>query len=172
MGLTIHWSFEGPKTRTEASAIIEKMRQRAMDLPFESVGEIVRFKGEQANFDNDPPDSPYTWLKIQARETIWTNGGRTGWDCPAKEIIGFRIIVAPGCEPMEIFLATYPKTILIEDERTRKPKRLRTNLAAWSACDFCKTQYASDACCGGIPNFLKHTFLSAAYWTTPRNWAC
>ena len=29
MGLTIHWNFKGPKAKTEATAIIEKMRQRA-----------------------------------------------------------------------------------------------------------------------------------------------
>ena len=47
MGLTIHWSFQGPQKKSEATAIIEKMRQRAMDLPFESVGDIVHFKGEE-----------------------------------------------------------------------------------------------------------------------------
>ena len=54
MGLTIHWAFKGPKAKTEAKAIIEKLRQRAMDLPFESVSEIVRFKGEEAQFERDP----------------------------------------------------------------------------------------------------------------------
>lgn len=155
MGLTIHWAFQGPKTKTDAQAIIEKMRQRAMDLPFESVGEILHFKGKDAQFDHDPPDSEYRWLKIQARETISTKDGRIGWDCPAQEIIGFQINVAPGSEWMEIFLATYPRTIQIEDERTRKPKRLRTNLSAWLGRGFCKTQYASDARCGGVPNFLR-----------------
>ena len=155
MGLTIHWSFQGPQKNTEAKAVIEKMRQRAMDLPFEAVGDIVHFKGRDAQFDNDPPDGEYRWLKIQARETIWTKDGRIGWDCPAKEIIGFQINVAPGSEWMEIFLATYPKTIMVEDEWTRRPKRLRTNFSAWSGSGFCKTQYASDARCGGVPNFLR-----------------
>ena len=155
MGLTIHWSFQGPQKKSEATAIIEKMRQRAMDLPFESVGDIVHFKGEQAQFDHDPPNGEYTWLKIQARETIWSQDGRTGWDCPAQEIVGFQIDVAPGSEWMDVFLATYPRTIQIEDERTRRPKRLRTSLAACSGRGFCKTQYASDARCGGVPNFLR-----------------
>jgi hypothetical protein len=155
MGLTVHWSFQGPKTKTDAQAIIEKMRQRAMDLPFEAVGEIVHFKGKDAQFDNDPPNGKHTWLKIQARETIWNKDRTIGWDCPAREIVGFQIIVAPGSEPMEIFLATYPKTITVEDERTRKPKRLRTNLSAWSGGGFCKTQYASHPKCGGVANFLR-----------------
>ena len=155
MGLTIHWSFQGPQKKSEATAIIEKMRQRAMDQPFESVGEIVHFKGKDAQFDHDPPNSKYTWLKIQARETIWNKEQTIGWDCPAQEIIGFQIYVAPGSEWMEIFLATYPKTILVADERTGNPKRLRTNLAAWSGGGFCKTQYASRPDCGGVPNFLR-----------------
>ena len=167
MGLTIHWSFQGPQKKSEATAIIEKMRQRAMDLPFESVGEIVHFKGEQAQFDHDPPNGEYTWLKIQARETIWSQDGRIGWDCPAQEIVGFQIDVAPGSEWMEVFLATYPKTIQIEDERTRRPKRLRTNLAACSGRGFCKTQYASDARCGGVPNFLR-AHLSVCRSVGPR----
>ena len=155
MGLTIHWSFQGPQKKSEATAIIDKLRERAMDLPFESVGDVVRFKGKDAQFDNDPPDSPYTWLKLQAGETIWSEDGRIGWDCPAQEIVGFQIDVAPGSEWMEIYLATYPKTILIEDERTRRPKRLRTNHSAWSGSGFCKTQYASRPDCGGVPNFLR-----------------
>ena len=73
-----------------------------MDLPFESVGKIVHFKGEQANFDHDPPDSEYLWLKIQARETIWTKDGTIGWDCCPQEIIGFQINVAPGSEWMDL----------------------------------------------------------------------
>jgi hypothetical protein len=155
MGLTIHWSFQGPQKKSEAKTVIEKMRQRAMDLPFESVGEVVHFKGKDAQFDNDPPNGKYTWLKIQARESIWNKERTIGWDCPAREIIGFQINVAPGSEPMEIFLATYPKTITVEDEWTRKPKRLRTNLSDWAGGGFCKTQYASHPKCGGVPNFLR-----------------
>jgi hypothetical protein len=154
MGLTIHWSFQGPKTETEAKAIVEKMRQRAMDLPFMSVSEIVHFKGKKAQFSQDC-DEPFRWLKIQARETVWTNGGRIGWDCPAEEIIGFQILVAPGSESMEVFLATYPKTITVEDEWSGGRKRLRTNRHDWSGEAFCKTQYASNSECGGVANFLR-----------------
>ena len=155
MGLTIHWSFQGPQKKSEATAIIEKMRQRAMDLPFETVGEVVHFKGKAAQFDNDPPNGEYRWLKIQARECIWNKARTIGWDCPAEEIVGFQINVAPGSEWMEVFLATYPKTIQINDERTGRAKRIRTNLTAWAGGGFCKTQYASHPDCGGIPNFLR-----------------
>ena len=154
MGLTIHWHFQGPKTKIEARAVIEKMRQRAMDLPFESVGEIAEFKGENAQFDRDGQNSPFRWLKIQARETVWSKDGRFGWDCPAKEIIGFQILVAPGSEPMEVFLATYPKTITVKDDWGRG-KRLPTNRHDWSGEAFLKSQYASNSRWGGVANFLR-----------------
>jgi hypothetical protein len=50
MGLTIHWSFQGPLLKADALAVIEKMRQRALDLPFESVSEIGQFQGPVASF--------------------------------------------------------------------------------------------------------------------------
>lgn len=153
MGLTIHWSFQGPQTKSEAKGIIETMRQRAMDLPFESVGDIVHFNGKDAQYEYDPLNGKFRWLKIQARETIWNKDATIGWDCPAKEILGFQINVAPGSEWMEVFLATYPKTLLVEDGRTRK--RLRTHRCGWSGNGFCKTQYASRPDCGGVPNFLR-----------------
>lgn len=153
MGLTIHWHFQGPKTKPEAQAIIEKMRQRAMDLPFVSVSEVVHFKGKKAQFSQDQ-NEPFRWLKIQSRETVWTDEGRTGWDCPATEIVGFEILVAPGSEPMNIFLATYPKSILVTNDWGRR-KRLQTNRHDWSGLAFTKTQYASNPKCGGVPNFLR-----------------
>jgi hypothetical protein len=50
---------------------------------------------------------------------------------------------------MELFLAAYPKTMMVE------AKRIRTNHSTWSGTGFCKTQYASNARCGGVPNFLR-----------------
>ena len=46
MGLTIHYSLQSD-TRSErkARSLVEQLRQRAMDLPFENVGEIVEAKG-------------------------------------------------------------------------------------------------------------------------------
>ena len=155
MGLTIHWSFQGPKTKPEARAIIAKMRQRAMDLPFDSVSELIHLKGPNAQFERGRKDDEFGWLKIMASQTIWNAEQTLGWDCPAQEIIGFQIDVAPGSEPMELYLASYPKTIQVEDERTGAPRRMRTNLSTWSGRGFCKTQYASDPDCGGVPNFLR-----------------
>ena len=59
---------------------------------------------------------------------------------------------------MSVFLATYPKTILVTDQEVGRPKRMRTELRGWSGKGFCKTQYASDPRCGGIANFLRAHF--------------
>ena len=49
MGLTIHWSFQGPPLKADAKAVIEKMRQRALDLPFDSVSEIAELQRRKRN---------------------------------------------------------------------------------------------------------------------------
>ena len=155
MGLTIHWDWHGPKSRDEAQTVIERMRQRALDLPFESVSDVVNFEGDDATFHRGAEEDEFDWLKVQARHTIWNDDYSTGWACKPQEIIGFEIAVAPGSEPMNVILATYPKTIQITDRNTGRRKRLRTGRHDWSGQGFCKTQYASDPQCGGVPNFLR-----------------
>ena len=155
MGLTIHWNWHGPKSRNEAKAVVEKMRQRALDLPFESVSEVVQFEGDDARFDLAKRDDEFGWLKVQSRQSVWNKEGTVGWDCLPKEIVGLQILVAPGSEPMEVILGTYPKTIEVTDRQTGKTKRIRTGFQDWLGRGFCKTQYASDPACGGIRNFLR-----------------
>lgn len=155
MGLTIHWNWHGPKSGSEAEAIVEKLRQKALDLPFESVSEIVHFKGDNARFDLAKRNDDFRWFKVQARQSVWTKDRTIGWDCMPTEIIGFQILVAPGSEPMEVILATHPKTIQVKDQQTGKTKRLRTGFQDWLGRGFCKTQYASDPQCGGVRNFLR-----------------
>lgn len=155
MGLTIHWNWQGPKSRDEARTAIEQLRQRALDLPFEAVSEVVNLQGDDATFHHCAEEDAFGWLKTQARHTVWNRSYTTGWDCMPLEIIAFEILVASGSEPMNVILATYPKTIMIEDERTGRQMRLRTDRHGWSGRGFTKTQYASDPQCGGIPNFLR-----------------
>jgi hypothetical protein len=155
MGLTISWDWQAPDGGKEAESIIAQMHKRAMDLPFESVGEIVHFKGEDARFERGRPDDEFRWFKLQAQRSHWNREAKFEWDCPAMEIVGFDINVAPGSEWMSVFLATYPKTILAADQESGRPKRIRTGLHGWSGKGFSKTQYASDPRCGGVANFLR-----------------
>jgi hypothetical protein len=149
MGLTIHWDWRGPKSRDEVRAVVEQLRQRALDLPFESVGDIAHFEGDNARSDQGSPDDDFHWLKIQARHILLSKNRTLHWDCFPSEIVGFEILVAPGSEPMEAFLATYPTTIQVEG------KRLRTERRDWCGRGSCKTQYASDPQFGGAANFLR-----------------
>ena len=154
MGLTIHWSFQGPPLRADAKAVIEKMRQRALDLPFESVSGVVHFQGPETIFEPENDDD-FGWLKVISNQIVWNQDLSLGRQCPARELIGFLIGVAPGTDLMGVYLADYPKTITAKGERTGKPRRLPTDLTSWCGSGFCKTQYASHPDCGGIPTFLR-----------------
>ena len=51
MGLTIHYQLKSD-TRSPAQArqLVEKLRQRALDLPFAEVGEVVELKGDACDY--------------------------------------------------------------------------------------------------------------------------
>lgn len=154
MGLTIHYSLES-KTRSvrQVRSIVEQLRQRAMDLPFKSVGDIVELKGDQCNFEKMPHDDPHRWLLIQASQYIpfQVDGGYESYATVSpSHVIAFEAWPGEGCEPANIGLCRYPGVIEVEEG-----KRRRTGLAGWSWQSFCKTQYASDPNCGGVENFLR-----------------
>ncbi len=153
MGLTVHWSFQGPPLKADAEAVIEQMRQRALDLPVESVSEVVHFQGPETIFDQEEDD--LGWLKVISEQMIWNKDLSLGGQCPAEALVGFLIDVAPGTDPMGVYLADYPKTIMVEDERTGNSRQLPTDLTTWYGSGFCKTQYASHPSYGGIRTFLR-----------------
>ena len=41
MGPIIHWVLHGPTTAAEAKAVLEKLRQQAMDMPVEDVSDLT-----------------------------------------------------------------------------------------------------------------------------------
>jgi hypothetical protein len=152
MGLTIHWSFQGPPPKADALAVIEKMRQRALDLPFDSVSEIVQFQGPDSDRQQD---HEFDWLKMISEQLVWNRDLSLGGRCPADELVGFVVDVAPGAEPMGVYLADYPTMILVDDERTGEPRELPTDLVTWCGSSFCKTQYSSHPDLGGVSTFLR-----------------
>jgi hypothetical protein len=64
-------------------------------------------------------------------------------------VIAFTAWPGEGCEQSNFGLCKYPAVI----ETSRGP--LKTRLSGWRWSSFCKTQYASDPNCGGVPNFLQ-----------------
>lgn len=147
MGLTIHYSLHSDAAKTtEARRQVEQLRQRALELPMQSVGEIVEFGGDDCDFDGCE-DHELRWLLVQAGQIVSRDDRhlRVG----PKQVIAFTTWPGEGCEAANFGLCRYPGTIEIDG------RRIRTGLRGWSWQSFCKTQYASNSECGGTENFLR-----------------
>lgn len=66
MGLTIHYQLATTGTEAPSRKLVQQLRQAALDLPFQHVGEVVEFQGDQCDWKQRPNDDPYRWLLIQA----------------------------------------------------------------------------------------------------------
>ena len=157
MGLTIHWNLQADvRTETEARQLVDRLRQRALDLPLASVGEIMDLSGRDADYKVQPAESPARWLLIQAGQYVEKD------DChyavAPQHVIAFQTQPGDGCEPANFGLCRYPAFIEVEDQRVGflpRKRRVRTGLTGWCWSSFCKTQYASNPACGGVQNFLR-----------------
>ena len=149
MGLTLHYSLHADtRSVTTARDLIEKLRQRALSLPFKSVGPLLEFSGEFCDFSRRRQDDPSRWLLIQACGRVHRDPYL--YDVPATHVIAFDSLPGDGSEPANFGLARYPATIT-----DSQGKRIRTGLSGWRWRSFCKTQYASNPKCGGVENFLR-----------------
>ena len=137
----------------KARQVLEQLRQKALDLPFHQVGEIIEVSGVAADFDTLDQDDPLRWLLIQAGQHLERDG--LHYRVTPKQVMAFSTWPGEGCEQANFGLAIYPKTIEVDG------KRLRTNLADWSWGSFCKTQYASNPECGGIENYWEKRDIKA-----------
>ncbi len=52
MGLTIHYSLQTKSNNPEN--LLERLRQKALDLPFKEVGDIIDLKGDKADYEKPP----------------------------------------------------------------------------------------------------------------------
>lgn len=148
MGLTIHYRLQSAsRSPAIARRRVEELRQKALDLPFQSVSEIVEFSGSETDFDNLDRDNPHLWLLGQASQYLFR--GERHFRISPMQVIAFSTSPGSGSEQANFGLATYPKTIEVDG------KSLRTNLGPWSWASFCKTQYASNPAAGGTDNFLR-----------------
>jgi hypothetical protein len=149
MGLTIHWKLHSQARHpTLAREQVGQLRQRALDLPVASVGEIIEFTGDEADFDRCPDDSPHRWLLIQAGRYVERDGAH--FRVEPEHVIAFETIPSDGCEAANFGLCRYPSHVTNKQQQRRS-----TGLTDWQWRSFCKTQYASDPRCGGVENFLK-----------------
>lgn len=154
MGLTIHY-----KLRSSSSSIktvrdlVGQLRQRALDLPFKEVSEVVEFTGDEADFEQADREHPMRWLLLQAGQYV--EHDQRYYKVAPRHVIAFSTWPGEGCEEANFGLCRYPGTFEGRDGR-----RIKSGLRGWSWSSFCKTQYASNPDCGGLENFLRcHLFV-------------
>ncbi len=207
MGLTIHYGLTSKTRSTEkAKALVERMRQLALDLPFEKVDDAVQHLGPdvcQRPIDDLRPDQQLFSTVLDGCQHVnipWHRKQEGSINVQPMEILSFWTVPGPGSEWASFGLARYPaeievtyspksddrfiKTItnggstrwqfdwdrwerwlqrnghnrweLPEDEKFQEKRKIKTGLGStWRYSSFCKTQYASSADCGGIPNFIR-----------------
>ena len=146
MGLTLHYRLNVATTSSRvARELVEQLRDRALSLPFETVGplEMVESPKDRSPWDDD---APLLWL--DSFEMLIR--GEDCYDIPPRRGFAFFVDPGPGCETASFGLAEYPKTIALSVGR-----RARTGLSGWSWRTFCKTQYASNPRLGGFENFRR-----------------
>ncbi len=163
MGLTIQYNLRAGTTSVkQVKELVSKLRQRALDLPFTEVGELVELNGPACNLERCGSDDPHRWLIIQAGQWVdrpAPRGGQYSYSVNPTHIIAFSTWPGQGCEQANFGLCRYPATIKVETETGRYGRSvmqtLRTKLAGWRWGSFCKTQYGSNPECGGGENFLR-----------------
>ena len=155
MGLTLHYTLKSDQQDTaQVRELVGKLRNRALDLPFAEVGEIIELSGVGCDFEQCDRNNPQRWLLIQAGRFV--DQGHNSWSVKPSHVIAFTTLPGDGCEPANIGLCQYPTTIKVTDPvRPDRKRTLATHLPGWSWSSFCKTQYASNPDCGGVENFLR-----------------
>ena len=148
MGLTINYSLRGTSPRLkDARHAVQRLRAKALDLPFARVGDVVELGEKECDFEQRDVDDPLRWLLIQAEGFV----PRPPYYYRVKphHLIAFSTWPGEGCEEANFGLARYGGTM-----ETRQGK-MHTGLTGWRWSSFCKTQHASNSACGGVENFLR-----------------
>jgi hypothetical protein len=78
-GLTIHYQLATTGDQAHASKVIQELHQAALDLPFQHVGEIVEFQGDECDWKQRADDDPSRWLLIQAACPGCPGRPRSSW---------------------------------------------------------------------------------------------
>jgi hypothetical protein len=148
MGLTLHYELASNARNPKAARrLVELLRQKALDLPFKEVGEVVEYSGDEADYGRRGRNDPDRWLLIQAG--LYVERGGLHYRVTPTHVIAFSTLPGDGAEQANFGLAAYPKFIEVEG------KQVRTRLGGWAWSSFCKTQFASRPEVGGVENFLR-----------------
>ena len=158
MGLTIHYQLATTGTEAHSRNIVQQLRQAALDLPLRWVGEIAEFRGDQCDWEQRADDDPHRWMLIQADTKIGLpvkpgekrEGIRREMNVLPLHVIAVETMPGDGCEPANFGLCKFPSEVSHPEFG-----KVQTKLKGWSWHSCCKTHYASDPRCGGLPNFLR-----------------
>jgi hypothetical protein len=149
VGLTIHCRFQTDCPVRKARQAVAELRKRALDLPFQEVSDLVELDSGQCLAGPGENDK-LRWLLTQAAAHV--ADGDNHYTVAPTRLFAFSTWPGEGCEQANFGLCTYPKTITVSDPC---PNKVRTQRKGWSWGSFCKTQYASNPACGGLPHFLR-----------------
>ena len=159
MGLCINWTVQAPENASFESVTeqLRAWRQACLDLPFDSVTEIVHLESPEIIERLENRSDPLHWFLVQASAySVMNRGTPDEFACPVEpvEVVGFTAYAGEGCEPMNCFLARYPEQALVG------ANLVRPEIRGWRGASFAKTQYASTV---GTEHFLKcHLTITAA----------
>ena len=165
MGLTIHYSLHARGGDAPARRLIQALHQAAQDLPFQHLGPIVDLSGDQCGFDHRGQDDPLRWLLIQACGSVDLEPNCSIRVAP-RRLLAFTAWPGEGCESSNIGLCLYPATV------DWQGRTLQTKLSGWRWNSFCKTNYASNPACGGLPHFLQCHLTVIALLDVARKLGC
>lgn len=153
MGLTVHYSFRHTETSAKAArALVEKLRRRALRLPFREVSTVYRYAPQGSRSDAATAPDWFRWVLDLSSHRV-----REGLTVHAERAYAFNVSPGTGCEACTFGLLHYPRSV-----ESRSGRRVSTRITGWHWHDFCKTQFASNPRYGGVENFLRgHVSLIA-----------
>lgn len=157
MGLTLHYSLQlDTRSISKVRKAIADLRQKALDLPFAQVSDVIELSSDPSDADHYSPKHPNRWLMIQAGRYVTPSDDESiSSRVSPKQLIAIEVTPGDGCESANFGLCCYPAFIDVSDPNTGRHRRIRTRLPSWSWSSFCKTQYASNPEHGGTENFLR-----------------
>jgi hypothetical protein len=155
MGVTIHYRLRSKAPDAEqARDVVDRLRNGALDLSFESVGELIELTADHCDFERRDGDCPYWWLLLQTQRLV--NDPLESvcrYHITPLHVIAFSCWPGPGCEQANFGLCRYPEVIEVGGQDNQAPRPVETGLRDWSWASFCKTGHARNRECGETPNF-------------------
>ncbi|MGH7970950.1 MAG: hypothetical protein ACREIC_19695 [Limisphaerales bacterium] len=88
-------------------------------------------------------------VNLPSSETDKSQGFTRSMRVRPERLIAFGTWPGQGCEEANFGLCRFPETVQTD------AGPVATKLTGWRWGSFCKTQYASNPDCGGLPNFLR-----------------